>query len=397
MQLFRLYRNSYSGLSREVWILGLVTLVNRSGMMVLPFMTLYLTSAKHFSIAEAGIVSAFFGVGSMCGAYLGGYLSDKLGYFRVQLFSLIAGGISCILLGYLEGMITISLGMFITSLLLDMLRPAMSASVSEFATADSLTRSYSLIRMAINLGAGLGPAIAGILAGIDFRLIFFGDGITSIAAGILLYFSFSQKIKNDHRVKKEKIVEKPVALHPYFIPFLFFTLCYAVVFFQLFTSLPIYYEQVHHLSKQSIGLLISLNGLIVFLFEMMLVYKIENTVHPRSIITFGTLLCGIGLIMLNLTTAGIITIVSMVLLSFSEIFAMPFMMTVAVQSAQNHNRGKITGMYSVAWSAAFIIAPLLGTFIITHFGFANLWWFMGGLCLVTMMGFWRVIPLMKGH
>jgi MFS family permease len=82
----------------------------------------------------------------------------------------------------------------------------------------------------------------------------------------------------------------------------------------------------------------------------------------------------------------------MIVLSFSEIFAMPFMMSVAVSPADETNRGIYTGIYSTAWSAAFIIAPMLGTGIVTHFGFDVLWWSMGLLSILTLIGFWLIVP-----
>ncbi len=389
--MFNLLRKSYSGLSKDTWILAGVTLVNRSGMMVLPFLTIYLTSAKNFTVAQAGIISSFFGLGSMCGSYFGGLLSDRMGYFPVQLISLILGGAACVTLGWVDGFIPLCIGMFITSALLDMLRPAMSAAVGSFASPDNVTRSFSLIRMAINLGAGVGPAIAGIVAGISFKWIFIGDGLTSIAAGFVLYYFFHSKIK-DTTFSRKKTVPAPSPMRN--INFVFYViLCsaYATIFFQLFCTLPLYYDQVHHLLKRETGYLIALNGLIVFAFEMMLVFKLENTVHPKKVILFGVFLAGVGLLMLNLFTSGLILILSMIVLSFSEIFAMPFMMTVAVAKADNTNRGRITGIYSTAWSAAFIIAPILGTTLVTHFGFDVLWWSMSALALLTMLGMWVVV------
>ena len=53
-----LYRNAYTGLSRSTWLLSLVMLVNRSGTMVIPFMTIYLTRpAMGYTIGQAGVVS----------------------------------------------------------------------------------------------------------------------------------------------------------------------------------------------------------------------------------------------------------------------------------------------------------------------------------------------------
>ena len=337
--MLNLLRKSYSGLSRETWILAFVTLVNRSGMMVLPFLTIYLTSARNFTVAQAGIISAFFGLGSMVGSYSGGWLSDRFGYFSVQLASLVLGGLSCVCLAWLTSFESLCIGMLITSALLDLLRPALSAAISSFAKAENITRSFSLIRMAINLGAGIGPAAAGILAGYSFQLIFVGDGLTSVVAGVVLYIYFHKKIKAT-RFTKKGIAKTPSPLRSKsFILFLIFCMFYAIIFFQLFCTLPLYYDQVHHLLKKQTGYLIALNGLIVFIFEMMLVFKLENAVHTKKIIIVGVILSGAGLVMLNFFHSGYVLIISMIVLSFSEIFAMPFMMTVAVSQADSSNRG----------------------------------------------------------
>ena len=390
--MLTLLRKSYSGLSRETWILAFITLINRSGMMVLPFMTIYLTTAGHFTIAEAGVIAAFFGMGSMVGSYTGGWLSDRFGYFTIQMLSLIVGGISCIFIAWLKSFIGLCIGMFVTSALLDMLRPAMTAAISEFASKGNVTRSFSLVRMAVNLGAGIGPAVAGILAGISFHWIFIGDGITSIAAGIVLYIWFHSKIRQGHATRKKPVSAWTPLRNPSYVLYIILCMFYATIFFQLFCTLPLFYDKVHHLPKHHIGYLIALNGLVVFLFEMMLVFKLENAVHPKKVIITGVFLGSIGLLMLNFFDSGIALIISMIILSFSEILAMPFMMTVAVSPADTSNRGVFTGVYSTAWSAAFILAPILGTSIVTHFGFETLWWVLGGLSILTIIGLWLVVP-----
>jgi predicted MFS family arabinose efflux permease len=75
-----LYKTSFSGLSREVWLLSLIMLVNRSVTMVLPFLTLYLTGPEmNRSLGDAGLVMALFGLGSVAGAFMRGKLTDKSG------------------------------------------------------------------------------------------------------------------------------------------------------------------------------------------------------------------------------------------------------------------------------------------------------------------------------
>ena len=87
------YISAYSGLPKEVWMLTLVLLINRSGSMVLFFMTLYLTQSLELSITYAGKLLSVYGIGALVGAYLGGWLTDLWGTKTVQLLTLILAGI----------------------------------------------------------------------------------------------------------------------------------------------------------------------------------------------------------------------------------------------------------------------------------------------------------------
>lgn len=99
----RTYRNAYSGLSRSTWLLSLVMLINRSGTMVVPFMTLYLTSPQMgYSVGQAGIVFGLFGLGAFSGAFFGGKMTDRIGFYPVQMITLIGGGVLFIVLGQMK-------------------------------------------------------------------------------------------------------------------------------------------------------------------------------------------------------------------------------------------------------------------------------------------------------
>src|SRR5215471_4612143 len=96
------YRSAYLGLSGAMWWLALVMFVNRAGTMVLPFMTVYLRDQMHYTIAQAGFEIAFFGTGAILGNYVGGKLTDKIGYYQVQFWSLFLNGVLFIILSWMH-------------------------------------------------------------------------------------------------------------------------------------------------------------------------------------------------------------------------------------------------------------------------------------------------------
>jgi len=106
MNIIKLYKDSFSGLSRDVWAIALIYLVNRAGEMVIPFMTVYLTSQLGFTKTESGIVLFCFGLGALGGSNLGGQLSDSIGNFRVMCISLLGTGIGFISIIFFMSFIT---------------------------------------------------------------------------------------------------------------------------------------------------------------------------------------------------------------------------------------------------------------------------------------------------
>jgi MFS family permease len=148
-----LYRNAYSGLTRRMWLLAVVMLINRSGTMVLPFMTLY-CSHRGYTEIQGGLAVAIYGIGSLFGAFIGGRLSDKLGFYYVQFAALLGGGIMFIILGQMDSYVSICICIFFASLINEAFRPANSSAVAHYSTVQNRTQSFSLVRLAINLGWG---------------------------------------------------------------------------------------------------------------------------------------------------------------------------------------------------------------------------------------------------
>ena len=93
---FRFYIDSFSGFRKEVWILAAVTFVNRAGTMVVPFLSLYLTQSMGFTLPQIGWVMSSFGLGSVVGSWLGGKLSDRIGFYAVMVGALLTFGLAFI-------------------------------------------------------------------------------------------------------------------------------------------------------------------------------------------------------------------------------------------------------------------------------------------------------------
>jgi predicted MFS family arabinose efflux permease len=386
------YRNAYSGLSRSTWLLSLIMLINRSGTMVMPFMMLYLMSPEMgYSVGKAGVAFGLFGAGAFCGAWVGGKLTDKIGFYRVQMITLIGGGIMFMVLGQMKTYPLICLFTFLVSFVNEAFRPANSTAIASYSREENRTRSYALNRLAINLGWAVGSAMGGILAGINYELLFWVDGCTNIAAALVMWMLIKPV---DYRVHKTDTKANPVVpahRDKVYLVFITITMIFACCFFQLFNNIPVYFSKNLHLSEPFIGFLMAINGVIIALVEMILVYKLEGRRKSMFYITAGVALTGISFLLLNIPVAGMLVATVMIIaVTFGEIFALPFMNTYWITRTTPSNRGQYAALYTMSWSAAQTLGPMGGSQLAEHFGFSALWWVVGVLCLLTAAGFYQL-------
>lgn len=390
-----LYKKSYAGLSRRIWLLSIVMFINRSGTMVLAFMTLY---CKHlgYSIRQGGIVVAIYGIGSVVGAFLGGKISDRFGFYYTQFGALFMGGILFIVLGQMRSYESICICTFFLSMVNESFRPANATAITHYSDARSRTQSFSLVRLAINLGWGFGSALGGLLASINYHLLFWTDGFTNMAASFMLLLLLPKVTLKQQKAFSTVTPAEKKAASPYkdriFLYFLGLQVLFALCFFQMFTTIPLYFKEGLHLSEWWIGVVMAINGLIIALIEMVLVYKLEGRRPYLVLMRYGTVLMGLAYLMLNLPLSSglLIAFIFILAITLAEMIAMPFMNSYYISRSSDNNRGQYAGMYTMAWSVAQVIGSSIGAVIANMAGFSTLWVIIFAICLVTAAGYTRL-------
>ena len=391
--LYLNYLRSFEGLSREIWWLALITLINRSGTMVIPFLSLYLTKDLQFSMESVGIIMSFFGMGSFVGTWIGGKLTDRFGYYRVMLVSLFLSGIFFIFLQYLSSYWLVCAGIFLLMMVADAFRPAAFVAMSAYRKTENKTRSVTLIRLAINLGFSAGPAIGGlIIATLGYGGLFWVDGITCVGAGFLLLLLLNPK---KARESDEVITESPKSVYtdiPYWIFFVAMVLC-GFIFVQYFSTIPIYYNEIHGLSEHQIGLLLGLNGFIIFVFEMPLIRYME--LRSRSKIynmVLGFFLVTVSFLVLNLIGWVGVLVIGMILMTVGEMIVFPFSNAWALERAKRGKQGAYMALYSISFSISHIFAHNTGMLSISEFGYEISWY---GATIIGLLGISLLLLLKK--
>ncbi|MEZ4859317.1 MAG: MFS transporter [Flavobacteriaceae bacterium] len=400
-KIYNSYIENFRGLSREIWLLSLVTFINRAGAMVIPFLSLYLVNEKGFTLPQVGIIMTCFGVGSFIGAWLGGKLTDAIGFYKVIVLSLFFGGIGFISLQFLNSFYGICAGVFGLILIADAYRPAIFVACDAYCKPGNITRGIALIRLAINLGFSIGPLIGGIIiAKINYNSLFWIDGLTCMISSVLLFIILKPK-KLKPGETKEIVVKEGIS--PYknslYLLLILIMILNGMLFVQYFSVMPIYYEKAHFLSADLIGLLLFINGIMIVLFEMPLVGWLERIKISKTMATFwGVAFLAVSYLVLNFTSWSGILIIGMIFMTLGEMIGSPFSNALALSMAPKGRKGSYMGLYSMSWSFAHILGHNTGMNLVDRFGFDMTWYvFFIVLSGVAILTLWLLKLLKKSE
>ena len=384
----RNYINNFRGFSREVWILTLITFINRAGTMVLPFLSKYLKEDLNFTYSQVGWIMVCFGLGSMLGSWLGGKLSDKIGFYKIMVFSLFTSGLLFFGLQYITSFYPLCFAIFGIMVVADMFRPAMFVSLGTYARPENRARAFTLVRLAINLGFAAGPALGGlIIMGMGYGGLFWVDGLSCIISISIFALLVKEKKAIVHATESsENAVVESVFKDKIFWIFLFISFVSALLFFQVFTTLPIYHSEKYGLTEFQTGLLMTMNGLLIFFLEMPIVsiYEKKNT-NKLKLILSGCLMMTFSFFVLLLDTFAGILVISMFIMTFGEMFIFPFSNSFALSRAPKGHEGRYMALFTMSFSLAHVGSSKLGMELIAYFGYKTNWIFMGSLGFVATL------------
>lgn len=375
--IVQLYRRAYSGLPREAWFLFAINLVNASGAMVIFFLSLYLTRRLGFTPARAGQALSLYGLGSLAGAYLGGWLSDRIGSTTVQKLSLALAGGFLLVLGQVRSASFLLPALFLYSTASGALHPANAASMARVCPPGLQVKGFALNRLANNLGVTIGPAVGGLLALRDYRLLFWADGLTCIAAAGLFLAIWRRSEEGLRTAEAQKKATAPGGSRsPWrdgpFLMLMFLVVIWGSVFVQILATFPLYMRNVYGLAEDQIGRLLAVNTILIVTLEMALMEKVKSYSRTRTI-NLSFILLGLGFGLIPLGRGLLYGAFTVAVWTFGEILSIPLVTALVAGRASPENRGRYMGIFSFSFSLSFIVGPAAGTAVYGRFGGTALW------------------------
>jgi MFS family permease len=384
---------SLRGLPRDVWVIFTALLTNRAGSMILALLALYATRARGWSATEGGLLVAAYGAGAILSAPLGGWLADRLGAVAAFALSLFASGLLAfaIPLGATAGQ-TAAL-VFLWSLAAELFRPASMVATARLVE-DPLRRrtAFAAVRLALNLGISVGPAIGALLAAVSFRLVFLVDGVTSIAAGVLVLVLATPDLRRRFDAKAARSAPSrsaPVWRDLRYLAFCAATLPVFVVFFQFLGAAALHVVNTLGLPMAAFGFVFTLNTVVIILCEPAITGW-TNRFRPGPTLAAGSLLIGLGYAAMAPVTGAMGVYATTLVWTLGEMLLMPGLSALAVDLSPDDRMGQYAGVFQVAFGCGFGLGPLAGTWIYSRGGPSAFWI----LCLaggsVSAAAFWAI-------
>ncbi len=391
-KIVAIYVNSFKGLNRDIFVFALMMLINRVGTLILPFLTLYTTQQLGWTKIDAGTATMWFGLGSLAGAYIGGEMTSKIGYYKTMAISLFSAAIFFYYLQFVTEFYMFCGFLFVSSLLADLIRPALWSGITYFTNKDNQTRSVSLLRMAFNAGIAIGPAFAGtLIEKYGYSLIFTIDGLTCFAAGLfLLAFVENRKDKIEEEAKTED-----AGISPYrdllFMTFMGLSIVMLISFFQILFTVPLFMTEILGLSEKEVGYFFTVNGLLILIVELPLVAYLEKYSTKFKSMIIGALMIGASVLVFIFPLPSLFMIVFYtIFVSIGEIINFPFISSASMDRATKGNMGRYMGVNTVMFSLALIIAPKFGTVVLEAFGYTILFIILFLLCVISVIGLYLI-------
>lgn len=381
--------NPWKGLAklpRELWILSITALINRSGSMVLPFLAIYANKHLNLSFADSGLLLSAYGIAALITAPVFGRICDWINPEKVMKFSLLFSGLLLFAFPYAKSFQSLLILTFVWSILNEAFRPANLVLISSFSSLEQRRMAFALNRLAINLGMSIGPALGGFLVMYNYNSLFYVDAASHLLAFIFL-LTYSSKMAVE---KGKKSSGEPVAMESdksrkrTIFLFLIAFLPIVMVFFQMMSTFPLFLTQELKYPESIYGLCFTLNTVLIILIEVPLMNYLA--MHSNiKLIRWGALLVGIGFGATIFAHSLPVLFATVVVWTFGEMIVFPASAAYVSEIAMPERRGAYMGYYQTANNLAFSVGPWIGTIVYGAFGSIVLWGAAFGLGIASYL------------
>jgi MFS family permease len=314
-------------------------------------------------IFVSGIFSGFFQI-------IGGTLADHFGHRKMfimfQLTETSFFALLAVLIGINAAVWSIFLALFLVMVMGGMSAPSISAIVADVSQKNRLTESYGLMAIGGNLGWAIGPLTGGYLQGVSSYAWVFGIGALVTALSLIgtFYLPKDASVKPTEMLSKKNL--KVFLSDPTLIIFCALCMLFYLETAQWGSTLSVFTVDRIGFTTAQYGLLMSISGLLIVIFQYPISKRIEWLGFRKSLL-MGSILYGAGFLSLSWVKSFIPAVGSIVILVAGEMLFVPSSYAVIGKISRSEDRAKNMGLLGLCATLGGSFGPLLGGLLLDKF------------------------------
>jgi len=377
------------------WIIvGTLFIDSIGSTLLFPFFALYITQKFGVGMTEAGVLLGMSSLFGLIGSVIGGALTDKLGRRQLILFGLVFSALSSLLFGFASDVKMLYFLVVIVGLLSRVSTPAHDAMLADILPEDKRQEAFGITRVVGNYAWIFGTALGGLIAARSFLALFVIDAVLSLTVAVILYRFLPETKPTLHQEarKSESFLDMIAGYRLVLrdLAYMGFTLAgmiVLVVYQQQYGALAVYLRDVHQISSKSYGLMLSIEGLEVVLFQIW-ISRVIRKYPPFLMMLLGALFFTVGFAMIGFVGGLEFFILAAIIITIGEMIMFPTNKALAVNFAPPEMRGRYMAVYDLGWTIPATFGPAAAGLILDSYN-PNLLWYIGGiLCAVSAVSFY---------
>jgi len=229
-----------------------------------------------------------------------GNLSDRFGRKNFIVIGLVIYGTGQILFGLADAIWILFAARFLSGVGAAFVMPTILAYVGDITTVEERGNGMSLIGAAISFGFTIGPAIGGVLSGVNLSFPFYFAGVIAILSSLLsLAVLPNIKIVSLVQEKRENIVKQMISstkLSYFVILIVVFTFSFGIANYQ--ATLSLYLNDKFQYSPLVISLVFTVGGFAGVIIQLFLIRKLFKYFGEIKIIIVNLFIAAVTLFLL---------------------------------------------------------------------------------------------------
>lgn len=362
------------------------------GALLFPFFTLYVTAKFGVGMAQVGLIFGMFSVASVVGSTMGGALSDRFGRKWMAIFGLVVSAGTSLFMGLVGRIEYFVVAAGVVGLFANAGGPARQAMIADLLTEEKQAEGFGVFRVVHNLAVTIGPAMGGLLAAQSYLLLFVLDAATSLVTAVVFHLKMEEtKPEAEPGERGESTLESfrgygNVARDGLFMIFVVAMGLMVLVYTQMNGTLAVFLRDVHAVSEQGFGYILSLNAAMVVLFQFSITRRIQH-VPPFLAMAVGTLLTAIGFAMYGFVTVYGLFLLAMSIITVGEMLTAPVAQAIAARMAPPAMRGRYMAVFGFSWVIPSAIGIFLAGLIMDNYDPRWVWYAAGMVGLLPVSAF----------